>query len=345
MATEERPQLPPQAVLYRMAVGHYVSRALALVATLGIADLLAGGPRDADELAAATGTHAGALRRVLRLLVSTDVFTEDESGRFGLTPLGGAQRADTSDNGRAMVLLFAGVSIQDSWRELEYCVRTGEPAFRKRGVDDPFDEIAADPEAAANFDAAMASGTRMTAMAVAATYDFSGVRTIVDVGGGNGTLLLGILAPHSHLEGVVFDRPPVADRASEQIAAAGLADRCRAVGGDFFDQVPTGGDRYLLKHVIHDWDDERALAILASCRRAMSPDAKLLLVEGVYPERVDTSLESKGAAANDVNMLVCTGGRQRSEAEFRSLYERAGFTLDRIIPAAMVSILEGSPAS
>jgi orsellinic acid C2-O-methyltransferase len=346
MSSDDRPQLPPQLRLYRMAIGHYVSRALALGAKLGIADLLAEGPLDANDLAAATQTQAGALRRILRLLVSVGVFTENSEGRFALTPLGDCLRADAPESVRAMVLLFAGVRIQDSWKELEYCVRTGAPAFRKRGVTDPFAEIAEHPEDAANFDAAMAAGTRMTAMAVAATYDFSTLRSVVDVGGGNGALLIGLLTAHSHLDGILFDQPHVADRAGEEIAAAGLAGRCSAVGGDFFEEVPKGGDAYLLKHVIHDWDDERAITVLCNCHRAMAPNAKLLVIEGVYPERIDQSIESKGAAANDVNMLVSTGGRQRSEAEFRSLYGRAGFTLERLIPtAARVSMIEGVPTS
>jgi hypothetical protein len=341
---DEQQQLPPQAVLYRMAVGHYVSRALALMAKLGIADLLADGPLGADDLARETETHAGALRRVLRLLASVGVLTEEENGRFANTALGEFLRADTPDSARAMVLLFAGVSIQDSWKDLEYCVRTGEPAFRKRGVTDPFAEIAENPEDAANFDAAMAAGTRMTAMAVAATYDFSAAQSVVDVGGGTGTLLLGILAAHPHLDGVVFDLAQVADRAAGEIAAAGLADRCRAAGGDFFEAVPPGADLYLLKHVIHDWDDERAAAILGNCRQAMPDSGKVVIVEGIYPERIDQSIVSRGAAANDVNMLVSTGGRQRSESEFRSLLESAGLTLGRIIPTpAMVSMIEATP--
>ena len=335
-------QLPPQTVLYRMAVGHYISRALALVAKLGVADLLAPGPLDVDSLSAATDTNAYALRRVLRLLVSVGVFDENDDGKFSLTPVGDCLRVDAQMSALPMVLLFAGVRIQDSWKELEYCVRTGEPAFRKRGIIDPFAEIAQDPEDAATFDAAMASGTRLTAQVVAAIYDFSPVGKVVDVGGGNGALLVGILGAHPHLEGIVLDTPQVAERATQEIAAAGLADRCRAVGGDFFDDVPSGGDAYLLKHVIHDWADERAIAILHNCHRVMEPGAKLLVIEGVYPDRIDQSLESRGAAANDVNMLVSTGGRQRSEAEFRSLYDAAGFNLNRVIPTpAMVSIIEG----
>src|SRR5438552_5269670 len=226
MASDE-PRLSPQAALYRMAIGHYVSRALALVAKLGIADLLEAGPLDAENLAASTETNPDALRRVLRLLVSVGVFREDDHGKFALTPLADSLRADAPMSARPMVLLFAGVHIQDSWKELEYCVQTGDPAFRRRGATDPFAEIAKDPEDAAIFDAAMASGTRAIAMAVAALYDFSPFRTIVDVGGGNGALPVGILTTHQHLEGVVFDTPQVAERASKEVAAAGLSDRCR----------------------------------------------------------------------------------------------------------------------
>jgi O-methyltransferase domain len=344
MSTDAQPELPPQAVLYRLAIGHYVSRALGLVAKLGVADLLAAGPRDAEELASATGTHAGALRRVLRLIASVGVLAENEDGRFALTPLGDCLRADTPGSARAAVLLFAGERVHESWKDLEYCVRTGEAAFRKRGVTDPFAEMAASPEDAANFDAAMAEFTRLTAMAVSATYDFSPLRTLVDVGGGNGALLIGILTAYAHLEGIVFDQPHVAERATKEIERAGLADRCRAAGGDFFDTVPEGGDAYVLKHVIHDWDDDHAVTILRNCHRAMGSEGRLLVVEGVYPERIDDSLQSRGAAANDVNMLVSTGGRQRSEVEFRALYEGAGFKLERIVSTGMASVIEGRRA-
>jgi len=241
-----------------------------------------------------------------------------------------------------MVMLFAGERIQDAWKELEYCVRTGDPVFRKRGLDDPFSDPARTPEEAANFDAAMADFTTVAAIAVAATYDFASIHTIVDVGGGNGALLIGILTAHPHLNGTVFDQPPAAERATSRIAERGLTERCTAVGGDFFKEVPAGADAYILKHVIHDWNDERAVAILRNCHRAMAKKGKLLIVEGVYPPRIDRSLESRAAAANDVNMLVNTGGRQRSEAEFRSLYAAAGFTLTKIVPTlARVSVIEG----
>ena len=342
--TPERPALPPQMALYQMAIGHYLSRALHLAAKLGVADLLKDGARRAEELAEATDTHAPSLRRVLRFLASVGVFEEREDGRFALTALAECLRADLPGSSRAMVLLFAGIGIQDSWKELEWCVRTGEPAYRKRGATDPFAEMAKDPAQAANFDAAMADFTKMTAVAVAAAYDFTPLRTLVDVGGGNGALLLGILKAYAHLQGVVADRADVVERAKKEIAASGLGARCRAVAIDFFREVPGDADAYVLKHVIHDWDDGRARTILANCRRVVPPNGRLLLVEGVYPPRIDGSPESRGAAANDVNMLVSTGGRQRSEAEFRSLYSAAGFRLTKIVPTpARASVIEGVP--
>jgi tRNA A58 N-methylase Trm61 len=223
-------------------------------------------------------------------------------------------------------------------------VRTGEPAFRKRDIANPFVELAKDPEEAANFDAAMADFTKLVAMVVASAYDFTPFRTIVDVGGGNGALLIGILRATPHLHGIVFDQPHAVERAEKQIAEAGLAERCQGVGGDFFKEVPSGGDGYILKHVIHDWDDERSVAILRNCHRAMDSTGRLLIVEGVYPPHIDQSWDSRGAAANDVNMLVATGGRQRSEAEFRSLYDATGFKLTRIVTTlARVSVIEGVP--
>jgi len=340
----ERPAMPPQMLLYQMAIGHYLSRALHVIAKLGVADLLSDGARGVEELAKATETHPPSLRRVMRLLASVGVFEEKENGGFALTALGECLRADVPGSSRAMVLLFAGIGIQDSWKDLEWCVRTGEPAYRKRGAADAFAEMAKDPAQAANFDAAMADFTKMTAVAVAAAYDFTPLRTLVDVGGGNGALLLGILKAYAHLQGVVADRADVVERAKKEIAASGLGARCRAVAIDFFREVPGGADAYVLKHVIHDWDDERARTILANCRRVVPPNGRLLLVEGVYPPRIDGSPESRGAAANDVNMLVSTGGRQRSEAEFRSLYSAAGFRLTKIVPTpARASVIEGVP--
>jgi hypothetical protein len=280
---------------------------------------------------------------VLRLLASVAVFREETDGRFALTAMGELLRKDAPGSMKAAVSVFAGVGIQDSWRELEYCVRTGEPAFKKDDPDaDPFSLMERSPESAATFDEAMAAFTAQTAIAVAACYDFSEFETLTDVGGGNGALLFGILEAHPKLHGVVFEQPHVAERARKEIALRGLGARMEAVGGSFFERIPPCSEAIVMKHVIHDWNDAQATRILKRCRDALPEDGKLLLVEGVYPPLVDTSLASRGAAANDVNMLVVSGGRQRSEAEFRELYAAAGFELTRIVPTpARVAVIEG----
>ncbi len=335
--------VPVGVALSQMAIGHYVSRALYLAAKLGLADLLKDGPRDGGDLAAATQTHAPSLARVMRLLVSVGVFEEPGDGTFALAPLGELLRDDVPGSLRALVLLLAGVGVQDCWKDLEHCVRTGDPAFRRTAPDaDPYTLGAHDPEATALFDRAMATFAPQTAAAVAAAIDFSGFGKVADIGGGTGGLLIGILKAYPGLAGIVFDQPHAAEPAKQRVAAAGLADRCEVVGGSFFDKVPRGADAYLLKHVLVDWDDERAAAILKNCRAAMPAHGQVLIVEDVYPAQIDRSAESRGATANDVLMLVCTGGRQRSEAEFRDLLAASGFRLARVVPtAARACVLQG----
>ena len=327
--------------IYQLAAGHYVSHALALVAKLDIADRLSGGPRTSEELARATQTDAPALRRLLRLLASFGVFEEDAQGRFQHSALSEALRSDVPGSMKAMVTVFAGPHMQAAWKELEYCVRTGQPAFKK---DDPngdaFDVMSRDPEYAATFDKAMATFAPQTAAAVAAAYDFSRFGSLVDVGGGNGTLLTGILNANPELRGVLFDQPHVVARASASHPSA----RLEMAGGSFFEQVPAGHDAYLSKHVIHDWNDTDAIRILKVIRRAIPAHGTLLIVEGLYPAQITPAPDVQSATSNDVNMLVNTGGRQRSEAEFRALFARASFELTRIVATpARVSVIEAAP--
>jgi hypothetical protein len=329
-----------------MAMGHFVPRALALAAKLGLADLLKDGPRSAHDLAAATQTHAPSLARLMRLLASAGVFAELPDGTFALTPLGEPLRADAPGSVRALVLLFAGVEAQDAWQDLEYSIRTGEPSFRRAAAGtDPYALMAGSRELTALFDQAMATFKPWTAAAVAAAIDFSAFGKVVDVGGGNGALLIGLLKAHPALAGVVFDQPHAAARAREQIAAAGLAGRCEVVAGSFFEEVPRGADAYLICNVLVDWDDERAAVILRNCRAAMPRHGQVLIVEEVYPARVDESDKCRHAGAIDVLMLLCTGGRQRTEEEFRDLLAVSGFRLSRVVPtAAGVSVIQGEPA-
>jgi hypothetical protein len=335
--------VPPPQALYQLATAHYGSQALYVAAKLGVADHFGDGPTTAEALAAATKSHAPSLARVLRLLVTLGVLEEGDGG-FTLTAMGAALKSGPGSF-RAAVQLFAGPMVWGAWGDLLRTVETGEPAFARVFDTDSFGYFDSHPEEGANFDEAMGAFTRMISGAVAASYDFSALRSVIDVGGGEGVLLNGILKANPALRGTVFDLPRLEERARAQIAAAGLADRYAFHGGDFFESVPAGHDAYLLKHVIHDWNDERAVTILKSCRRAMGDQGKLLLVEGVYPPRVVATPECRGAAANDVNMLVCTGGLQRTEEAFRDLYAAAGFRLTRIVATpARVAVIEGEPA-
>jgi SAM-dependent methyltransferase len=223
-----------------------------------------------------------------------------------------------------------------------HSVQTGETAFDHLFGMELFPYLAQHPEEAAVFNAAMTAFSTQVATAVVAAYDFSPFGTIVDVGGGQGALLRAILQATPTARGVLFDLPQVVTGAKEPTEAMGLTERCTMVGGDCFASVPSGGDAYILSAVIHDWDDERSIAILHNCHRAMRPQGKLLLVEAVVPARIDRSVLSQFSVRGDVNMLVHTGGRNRTEAEYRALFEAAGFQLTRIIPTqGAVKILEG----
>jgi hypothetical protein len=335
--------VPPGHALYQMAMGHFIPRALALAAKLGIADLLKDGPKSARDLAVATQTHPPSLARVMRLLASGSVFEELPDGTFALTRLGEPLRADAPDSVRALVLLLAGVEGQECWKDLEHCVRTGDPSFRRNSTDtNPYSLMASNPELTALFDRAMATFAPWNAVAVAAAIDFSAFGRVVDVGGGNGALLIGILKACPRLTGIVFDQPHAAARARTEVAAAGLADRCEVIAGSFFDEVPRGADAYLLSHVLVDWGDERAATILRNCRTAIPEHGQVLILEEVYPARVRSSEDCRIAAANDVLMLVCTGGRQRSEEEFRDLLAATGFRVLRVVPTgATLSVVQG----
>jgi SAM-dependent methyltransferase len=339
------PELPPQAQLFRLATGFYVSNAIYVAAKLGIADHIAAGKRTAVELAQATSTHAPSLRRVLRLLASAGIFTEEpKTGAFSLTALGECLRDNVPGSMRHGALLFGGIT-QAAWNDLLYSVATGKPAFEHIHKADPFTYFAAHPDQAVIFDKAMADFTSQISAAVAKAYNFSKFGTVVDVGGGNGTLLIAILKAYPGVHGVLYDQPQAVAAAGENFRAAAMLKRCRLVGGNFFDKVPKGGDAYLLKHVIHDWDDDQAATILKNCHRAMKSEGKLIIIEGVYPPHIDNSDFSRASASNDVNMLVCTGGRQRSEDEFRALFVASGFDLSRVIPAGpRASLIIANPA-
>jgi hypothetical protein len=332
----------PTAFLHLLN-GYRVTQALYAAAKLGVADQLKDGPRRSEELARATGAHAPSLHRLLRALASIGVLAEAADGGFSLTPIGECLRSDVPQSMRGGAIFYGDRRHWGAWGQLADCVRTGDRTTGAGKLN--FLEMAArDPEGAAIFNDGMTSLTGAVDAAVVSAYDFSRFRKIADVGGGHGALLASILRANPALHGVLFDIPPVIEGARRRVEAAGLADRCDLVGGSFFESIPGGCDAYLLKWIIHDWDDERSAAILARCRQAMGNDAKLLLIERVVPERMDETPTTQGIMLADLNMLVLTGGRERTAAEYRALLDGAGLQIVRIVPtASAMSVIEGVP--
>ena len=329
----------PAAAVQRLLEGFRVSQAIHVAATLGIADLLAGGSRTSDELAASTATHPPSLYRLLRALASVGVLRELDERRFALTPLGECLRSDVPDSIAGWAAFLGRPYHWQTWAGLLYSVRTGQNAFRHIHQTDVWTYRSSRPRENAIFNRAMASNARRAGAALLAAYDFGRFQTLVDVGGGNGTLLAAILAAYPALTGVLFDQPHVVAQAPAVLAAAGLAERCRVVGGDFFAEVPGGGDAYLMRAVIHDWSDEESRRILAAVRRAMPAGGVLLLVERV----IAPPNEGPEAKFGDLNMLVAAGGRERSAEEFAALLAAAGFQLSRIVPAGQFAVIEAVP--
>jgi hypothetical protein len=329
---------PPHAQIIQMGMGYWVSRALYAAAKLGLADKLAGGPRSAAELAKETGTLPSALHRLMRLLAGLGILrTEPDGKRFALTPLGEAMKSDAPGAARATLLSLAGPIFWQAFGEYMYSIETGKTAFEKVFGMPAFDYLARHPEDAANFTQAMIGVHGQEPPAIVAAYDFSGFGTVVDVGGASGNMLEAILSRCPGPRGVLFDLPHVVRDAAELFRARGLADRVRVEGGSFFDLVPAGGDAYVLSHVIHDWSEEQCLTILGNCRKAMNPDAKLLIVEMVLPG----GDEMHPGKLLDLTMLVMPGGQERTEAEYAALLDKAGFRLTRVVPTqSSASVVE-----
>lgn len=334
------PALPPPVQIYLMSQGAVISRALSLAAELGLADLLANGPRDTDQLAQATSTHARSLYRMLRLLGSVGVFTEARPGQFALTPLGECLRSAVPGSMRSWLRMLGLKVWFHTYAEALHSLRTGEPAFARSVGMEFFDYLAAHPQEGEIFDAAMSDFGRGVAAAVVREYDFSGLAKIVDVGGGHGSLVSAILQANPRMTGILFDQPHVIEGARRSIGDAGLAGRCDIVGGDFFRSVPAGGDVYVLRRIVHDWDDDSALKILRNCRAAMKDTARLLLVETVIPP----GDEPHPGKLGDFVMLTALGGQERTAEEYSQLLDRAGFRLSRVVSTASpLSVLEGVP--
>lgn len=337
----------PTAEVLRLATAYQASRALHVAVRCGIPDLLAGGPKSVEHLAVATGAHVPSLHRLMRALTAFDVFAEASDGCFGLGPLGGCLLAGATGSVRDLVAMWGDEDFWQTWGELEHSVRTGETAaWHLYGAEDAFARYAADERLGPVFNAGMTTMSAAVAAIVVSTYDFASKVRVVDVGGGQGRLMAEILRANVKAHGVLLDLPTVVAGAQSLLAESGVADRCEVTGGDIFAAVPTGGDLYVLKSVVHDWSDDRAIAILANCRRAMAEGARLLLVERVLPERIEPTNEVRSLVLSDLNMLVRNGGRERTERELRELLGAAGLQLERIVPTGTpFSLVEAVPAS
>lgn len=341
--TTERIRL--RGALIERIGGYMTAHALGVVADLGIADLIKDGVRGSDELAAETGAHEPSLRRVLRLLAAIGVTTEPEPARFGLTEVGAQLRSDHPDSLRSFTRVFCSPMWFTAWQGLGRAVATGEPAFGEAEGSDFYTALAADTEFSALFHEAMGEESRIAAARVAAAYDFCGVTKVVDLGGGDGTLLAAVLTAHPHLRGTVFDSPNGVADAPAVLSKAGVADRCEVRPGDFFQDIPGDGDLYIVKSVFQDWNDEDALALLRSCRSRIPDTATLLIVGTVLPET--PSADQSIAYFTDVNMMVMAGGRERTESEFRAMLSETGFTVRsvRFGAAGPLSMIEATPSA
>lgn len=332
----------PNAAVLNLINGFHVARALYVAARLQLPDLVKGGSSDCKVLAALTNTDAPSLYRVIRVLVSAGVFEMDEHDRVSSNPVAEKLLKDASGSLRSWAISQLGDDPYKAWGDVMYGVRTGGIAFEHVFGCDSWTYRAAHPESAKDFDDGMASFVGTYNKAVVASYPFGTARNVVDIGGGDGKFIATLLDAYSAMKGLLFEQPRVIERARKRIADEGLAARCEVMEGDMFQSIPPGADTYLLSRVIHNWNDERAIAILRNCRRAMEPSAKLLLVERVIPARIEESAATRALVVSDLHMMVMNGGRERTEAQYRALFEAADLGLTRVIPTGTaMSVVEG----
>src|ERR1700751_961533 len=330
--------LPP--ALFQMATGYWLSQAVYVAAKLGLADLLRNGPRSCEELAPVTGTDPRCLFRLMRALSAARIFVHTHGDQFALATAGKSLQSDAPGSQRAILMTLGEVHYQ-AWGNLLHCVRTGSTGFASTFGTSLFAYLQSSPEAADTFNRGMSDVASMLAYAVLLAYDFSQISFLVDVGGGQGQFLRTILQLHPEMKGTIFDLPSTIEQVKQYFSGDPCSSRIVAIGGDFFHSVPEGVDAYVLCGVIHDWDDDPAVQILRKCRLAMNRKGRLLLVEVVVPDD-DAHCFSK---LLDLNMMVMTGGRERTRGEFAALLNRAGFSLSRPIPTlAPQSVLEAIPS-
>jgi SAM-dependent methyltransferase len=332
---------PSPNTIMDLIAGHRVTAVIHVAAKLGLADLLADGPRTAKELARLTDTHERSLLRIMRALCALGIFSETDGGMFGLTELGFYLTAKSERSVRAWALL-EGDMLRAGWGQMIESIRTGKTATELAGGSpERFEEMARTNRAAATlFNEAMVSGTRMQIAALLAAYDFSAIPTLMDVGGGLGELISAIVEKYPSMQGIVFDLPHCEEAAVKNLAASGVADRCRFIGGSFFESVPAGADAIIMKYIIHDWNDERCVQILRNCHHALKPGARLLVVDRIMPSRLEVTPDHLAVTLADLNMLRGPGGCERTEDEHRELLAKGGFRMTRVAPFGRVSVIE-----
>src|SRR5258708_37413365 len=333
---QAQPVSPSRQMMQMLWPGPMAVQAILVAAKLALADLVAGGPKSIRELADPRHTHGPSMGRLLRALTSLGILVEDTTGRYRQTALSDTLRSDHPESIRPFAMMLGAHFVWKPSGALEETVRTGQPPFERVYGAPFFEYLAGHSDDAAVFNAAMSSSPGYVA-AIVGAYDFSRFERIVDVGGGHGLLLAGILSANPRLRGVLHDLPSVVVGASG-LRQEPISQRCEIIGGDFFKEIPGGADAYMLKGIIHDWNDEAALQILKNCRRAIHPDGRLLVVDAVLTRSTDPA-----SALMDMLMMVLTSGRERTESEFRSLLQEAGFSMVQVIRAAGGSIIGTLP--
>jgi hypothetical protein len=341
MTDQQQSGPPPHVVLMQLMQGVMIAKAVQAAAELGVADLLKDSPKTSEELAKATSTHARSLYRLLRALASQGIFREDALGRFENTPLSEPLRSDAPMSARDYVIYAPHDGNVLAWMRLMAVLQTGRPSFRDATGFDPWAYFQRHPEIGERFNRAMTSLSAGMAKMVLDAYDFSPFTSIVDIGGGQGLLLACILKAHPNLRGILFEVPSVAEEARAYLRTQGLTDRSEVIAGDAFESIPAGHDAYVMKHVLHDWSDDKAFHILERCRAAIPDHGKLIIFDAVMMPGNDPH----PAKWFDLHMMVVLGGRERTEEEFGELLRRAGFALTMAKPLpAPIGIVEAVPS-
>jgi len=336
---------PAAAAAIRLALAYQVSHALYVATRLGVWDLLAAGICTVPEIASRTSTRPVSMQRLLRALAAFELVRDIGATRFELTSVGQCLTASAPCSARPLILMYGSEHARQMFGHLEECVATGRSAFDIAfGSESGFDYLQGRPDLAQIFNDGMSAASKFTGAAITKNYDFAGIRHMVDVGGGHGEVLATILSVQAHMRGTLFELPSVVEGASKKLTGVDLMGRCDIVSGDMFSAVPEG-DLHLLVHILHNWDDEAATAVLRSCRRAMQGGGKLLILDRVMPERIEPDEAARGNALIDLMMLVRTpGGRERTAAEFAGLLAGAGLQMQRIMPLDISeALVEATP--